>query len=174
MKTCINRYKKYLLAVLLAGGAGLFLAGTNDPLPASKIEGAWVANTAENGARGLVTFAANPSGKSGTYRCQYIFPPEVLEIWSTQIPGFSGFTEEIGEQIMTGKNTGTFTGRFYLLINGRPSLVFVQNSSVTYSRPGEGDIVSELTGYIADANGDPSQEVFPTATYHAVTHRITR
>ncbi len=90
------------------------------------------------------------------------------------VPGYSGTTDEIGEQVMTGKKTGTSTGRFYILINGLPALVFVHDCSVTYSTPTEGELLSQITGYLADANGDPGQLAFPTATYHSITRRITK
>ena len=174
MKTCIKNYKKCILAVLLAGGAGLFLAASNDPQAAIKIEGAWVGNVAENGVRVLVTFAPNASGKSATYRAEMVWPPEVLAVWAQLVPGFRGITDAIGEQVMTGRNTATYAGRWYVLVDGRPALVFVDNASLTYTSPTRVEFVSEITGYYADAEGDPVEVALPTGMYHSVSRRITQ
>ena len=182
MKTCIHNYNKCILSVLLAVSAGLLVAASSGPRPtfkfgfqaagkpqaAFKLEGAWVAQT-DNGIRSLVTFAPNPSGKTGTFRNEMIWPPEILAEF-----GLSGVTDEIGEQVMTGRNTGTYTARWYGLIDGSPLVVFVDDASITFDSPTELNIVHQITGYIADPDGQPAGDpIVPTGTYHSTSRRIT-
>jgi hypothetical protein len=182
MKTCLNHHhKKYILSVLLAVSAGLFLAASPDPRPVfnfgfhaasnqqSALEGAWVAQS-ENGVRNLVTFTANASGKTSTFRNEMIWPPEVLAEF-----GLSGVTDEIGEAVTTGRNTATYTARWYGLNAGSPLVVFVDNASLTINNSTELSIVQEVTGYNADPNGQPvGVPIVPTITYHSTSRRITR
>ncbi len=173
MKTYINRYKKCIVAVLLAGGAGLFLAANGDPQPAPKLEGAWVAHVEENGVLALVTFAPDPSGRAATFRNQMVLPPAFVAYMNTQVPGFSGFTDEIGEQVMTGKNSSAYTARWYGLVNGSPALVYLDNATLEFTSPTQISIVHQITGYAADANGQPvGDPVIPTGTYHSTSRRI--
>ena len=183
MKTCLNHYKKYILSVLLALSAGLFLAASTGPQPVFKfgfqaagnpepafnLEGAWVAQT-ENGIRSLVTFAPNPSGKTATFRNEMIWPPETLAEF-----GLSGVTDEIGEEVMTGRHTAKYTARWYGLIDGSPIVVFVDIASLTVKSPTELSIVHEVTGYLADPNGQPvGDPIVPTGTHHSTSRRITQ
>jgi hypothetical protein len=187
MKTCLNHYRKCILPVLLAVSAGLFLAASPDPRPVFKfgfqatsnqqsalnsnskiLEGAWVAQT-ENGVRSLVTFAPNPSGKTATFRNEMIWPPEVLAEF-----GLSGVTDEIGEEVMTGSNTATYTARWYGLIAGSPLVVFVDIASLTINSPTELSIVHRVTGYLAGPDGQPvGDAIAPTSTHYSTSRRIT-
>jgi hypothetical protein len=185
MKTCLSHYKKCILPILLAVSAGLFLAASPDPRPIYKfgfhaannqqtalfevLEGAWVAQT-ENGVRNLVTFTPNPSGKTATFRNAMIWPPEVLAEFE-----LSGVTDEIGEAVMTGRNTATYKGRWYGLIAGIPLVVFLDTASVAINNLTELSIVLEVTGYNADSNGQPvGLPIVPTRTYHSTSRRITQ
>lgn len=167
MKTYLNRYKKYILAALLAGAAGLFLAASNDAQPAFKIEGAWLGQT-DNGVRGLITFTSNLSGKGGTFRNQMVWPPEVL----TEL-GLQSVTDEIGEYVMTGKDTSTYTARWYGLSGGGTVLVFVDNGSMITISPTELRMVHEVTPYTPDVNGQPGPPSYGTNTVNSISRRIT-
>ena len=186
MKTWLSNYKKCMLSALLAVSATLFLAASNGPRPVYKfgfqaasnpqpafqsfqLEGAWVAQT-ENGVRSLVTFAPSPSGKTATFRNEMVWPPEVLAEF-----GLSGVTDEIGEEVMTGRNTGTYTARWYGLIDGRPLVVFVDIASLTVNSPTELSIVHRITGYLAGPDGQPvGDPIVPTGTYNSTSRRITQ
>jgi hypothetical protein len=104
-----------------------------------------------------------------------ILPPEFVAFVQGLVPGFSGFTDAIGEQVMTGQNTATYTARWYYMVDDRPALVALDNASVTFTSPTQLNIVHEITAYAAGADGQPvGDPVFPAATYHSTSRRITQ
>ncbi len=180
MKTSLPKFLKCrvaqaggLFAVMVVLAASIAWSGPREECV--KLEGAWVATVAENGALSLVTFAPDPSGRTATWRNQIILPPEVVAYLQGLVPGFSGFTDEIGEQVMTGPNTATYTARWYYLVDGSPALVCLDNASVTFTSPTQLSIVHEFTVYYADEYGQPvGDPVLGPATYHSTSRRITQ
>lgn len=180
MKTSLPRFLKSRVAQ--AGGLLAVIAvivtsiAWSQPDKGSiKLEGAWVGTTAENGVLWMVTFAPDPSGRTATWRNQMVLPPEFVAYVQGLVPGFTGFTDEIGESMMTGPNTATHTARWYYLVGGYPVLVALDNASATFTSPVQMSIVHEIAAYLADPNGQPvGDPVIPPATYHSTGRRITQ
>jgi hypothetical protein len=180
MKTSVPRFLRGrlaqaggLLAVIAVVVTSIAWSGPHEG--SIKLEGAWVATVAENGVLGLLTMAPDPSGRTTTWRNQMVLPPEFVAYVQGLVPGFTGFTDEIGETMMTGPNTATYTARWYYLVGGYPALVALDNASVTCTSPVQMSIVHEIAAYFADADGQPvGDPVFPAATYHSTSRRITQ
>ena len=151
-----------LLAVIAAVAAGI--AWSDHPDGRIKLEGAWIAQV-DNGLQGMVTYApSDPSGQSAVFRAQMVWPPALLAAM-----GLEAVTDEIAEEVVTGRNTTAYTGIWYGLVGGTKVLICVDHSTCKYVSPTKRINVHVGSAYLqsadADNDGYPDPGALPFMTF---------
>lgn len=178
MKTLLPKLVKCRLiqaAGLLAVIAALSASIGSSSAPEARIQlgGAWVAQV-DNGIRGLVTYGAtDPSGQRSVFRAQMVWPPESL----TAV-GLDAVTDEIAEEVVTGKDTSAYVGIWYGLAGGRIVLICLDNTTSKYVSPTQR--VNEHVGsfYLSTADADndgypdPGTSPMMTFTNKSISKRV--
>jgi hypothetical protein len=160
-----------LLAVIAAVAAGI--AWSEHPEGRIKLEGAWLAQV-DNGVRGLVTYGpSDASGQSAAFRVQMVWPPALLTA-----TGIDAVTDEIAEEVVTGRKTTEYTGIWYGLAGGRIVLICVDNTTSTYVSPTKRINVHVGSFYLPTADvdndgyPDPGTSPVMTITNKSIGKRV--
>jgi hypothetical protein len=168
------KYSKYIMLAVCAAAAGTCLVLTTQVYSETgnskvvKLEGAWIGQ-ADNGVRAIVTYSpSDPSSRRATFHNQMVWPAEVLAL-----AGCDAVTDEIAEEIVTGPNTGSYSGIWYGLINGQIVSIFLDSADITYLSPTEKYISHTVEAYLAstdaDNDGYPDPDSLPAAVFSATT-----
>jgi hypothetical protein len=162
-----------LLAVIAVLSASI--GSSSAPEARIQLGGAWIAQL-DNGARGLVTYGAtDPSGQRTVFRAQVVWPPEMLAGMR-----LDAVTDEIAEEVVTGKDTSAYTGICYGLAGGRIVLIFVDNTTSRYVSPTQRINEHTLAIYLASADADndgypdPGTSPIMTSTSKSIGKRVAR
>jgi hypothetical protein len=171
--------KQYAALAIIAVAAWAFLAlnpqaqSGAGKSQAMKLEGAWIAQT-DNGIRSLVTFApSDPSGRSCAWRNQMVWPPALLASF-----GLDATTDEIGETVITGKDTAAYTAIWYGLAGGNIALICLDNASLTFDSATQFTIQHTVDVYLASADADndgypdPDSPIIMTITAKSISKRL--